>query len=967
MADATCSADNIGFPWPTAWGASGVLKIIADREFVSNGKPYPAGRKSDPINQNFCYQSAITVVGGVATFAAITLPQTDASDVQVINGSGTPLFTAIVYSNGGNTKQRDLFSGWHLSSSLGLTFNFAAWATDNNAPTVINPRSQWVDIDTLNRALAAIAYAPASATQMGLIETDVTPADTSRPIAVGLNSRRTLSLYNVQATAIGAVGDGTTNDRAALNTLVNTTLQIAGAGGDVYFPAGDYSIQSNMTFPANVRLVLDPRARLKPANGVTVTILGPIDAGPYQIFTNALSGQGTISLTGNSAVPTLYPDWWGAVTGTSASQSAAFQAALNNATGRTVQVGQGTWRIDTQLTFTNSGGSTPVPGFKLIGAGMLSTVFDSRVGSNAMLKIDANTGNAANSSLGFFFGNVVSDFQITTNSAAADGRGIDVSAAWQTEIARVNIQSLDDDGIRINNLGLADDTKTSVYLKIHHCSLRLNGGYGINAVESAGYIGIGLAKIEQNYIAQNTAGGISWTGAQVDIRNNTIAYNGDGVSTGFGLHFPFNTPTASATINVALNEFESNSAGNIRIDGGNNFVIESNNFNTGNGGVGPNIPLTSVVLGDSVAAVCDRIVLRNNKVRSSGSSIKGNIAFYINTNARGAYIFNTGFDDTYTKATITGTAQIVSGDQTVLGTGTTFNSTNTPVGWWINVADEWRKIASITSTTELEVETPFTYNISGSAIRVVQNLDYLDLGQDTQLFDFRASIIKQSTHWSTKTVAVAGVTTRLSLDDGVAQRLNFTAAGTQTIAAPVVSANSGQTVYQFDLELINNITPASNALVVAFDSGWVIGSDFWSPPSGLTTRAHFIYNPGAGNKWTQVGVWTPVVPLENTPAQITANQNDYNPEVPSLYQRWSTDASRNITGMTFYAAKKSGQTHYIINAATQDIVLVNNSGSSSAGNKFQTTTGADITLTTKQQAMAWYDLTSGVWRVSKMN
>lgn len=105
--------------------------------------------------------------------------------------------------------------------------------------------------------------------------------------------------------------------------------------------------------------------------------------------------------------------------------------------------------------------------------------------------------------------------------------------------------------------------------------------------------------------------------------------------------------------------------------------------------------------------------------------------------------------------------------------------------------------------------------------------------------------------------------------------------------------------------------------------------------------------------------------IATSPAQITADQNNYNPGGSSYFQRWNTDAARNITGMTFTAAQIDGQTHCIHNVGSQNIVLVNESASSTAANRFTNNTGADITLAANAIADLIYDNTSSRWRVSK--
>lgn len=104
-----------------------------------------------------------------------------------------------------------------------------------------------------------------------------------------------------------------------------------------------------------------------------------------------------------------------------------------------------------------------------------------------------------------------------------------------------------------------------------------------------------------------------------------------------------------------------------------------------------------------------------------------------------------------------------------------------------------------------------------------------------------------------------------------------------------------------------------------------------------------------------------------TATQITSNQNDYNPGGRSKFQRWSTDASRNVTGLVFASAGLDGEEHVIVNVGAQNIVLVNESASSTAANRFTNSTGADITLSANQAADVIYDGTTSRWRAFKRN
>jgi hypothetical protein len=96
-----------------------------------------------------------------------------------------------------------------------------------------------------------------------------------------------------------------------------------------------------------------------------------------------------------------------------------------------------------------------------------------------------------------------------------------------------------------------------------------------------------------------------------------------------------------------------------------------------------------------------------------------------------------------------------------------------------------------------------------------------------------------------------------------------------------------------------------------------------------------------------------------TPAQITANQNDYNPAgwsaVNTLFL--STDASRNLTGLTTGA---SGRLAFLFNIGSFPIILISESASSTAANRF--TLAGNTVLLPNQGILLRYDATASRWR-----
>jgi hypothetical protein len=96
-----------------------------------------------------------------------------------------------------------------------------------------------------------------------------------------------------------------------------------------------------------------------------------------------------------------------------------------------------------------------------------------------------------------------------------------------------------------------------------------------------------------------------------------------------------------------------------------------------------------------------------------------------------------------------------------------------------------------------------------------------------------------------------------------------------------------------------------------------------------------------------------------SPSQITANQNDYNPSglANASVLRLSSDASRNITGLQ---GGSDGRIVILLNIGGNDLVLLSESASSSAVNRFALY--ADITLAANQAAILQYDAGASRWR-----
>lgn len=102
-----------------------------------------------------------------------------------------------------------------------------------------------------------------------------------------------------------------------------TTLQdaVTAIGSDVrtLVVSANRTVSANTTVPSNITLLFIGDGQLSVDALKTVTINGPIEAPPKQIF----SGSGTVAISGR-----VFPEWWGAVGDKTTDDYTAIQAAL---------------------------------------------------------------------------------------------------------------------------------------------------------------------------------------------------------------------------------------------------------------------------------------------------------------------------------------------------------------------------------------------------------------------------------------------------------------------------------------------------------------------------------------------------------------------------------------------------------------------------------------------------------------
>jgi hypothetical protein len=139
----------------------------------------------------------------------------------------------------------------------------------------------------------------------------------------------------------------------------------------------------------------------------------------------------------------------------------------------------------------------------------------------------------------------------------------------------------------------------------------------------------------------------------------------------------------------------------------------------------------------------------------------------------------------------------------------------------------------------------------------------------------------------------------------------------------------------------------------------LVGSDAFKlkvSADGSAWVEAFTIDQGTGNLALPRGVALSGV---IAPPQITANQNDFNPTgvASASVLQLSSDASRNMSGL---AGGAEGRLVSLINVGSQPMVLLDESTSSTAANRF--TLGGNLTIQAKQAAMLRYDGTAARWQ-----
>lgn len=322
------------------------------------------------------------------------------------------------------------------------------------------------------------------------------------------------SSYNTKAE--GLVADSVTDDRAALNTLANVTMQPNGGQLDI---VGVPRIASDLAIPSNVRLNFVAGAYLAPDIGVTVTINGPFNRHVEKKF----GGGGTVTM-GPGKMPYVRSEWWGGkfdgATDDAPAINAANVAALA-AGGIKSIMPAGTAIYGSLITWGD--------GVVLQGAGMGKTILKQKAAANLAVSLKIAT-NATKSG--------ARDFTLDMNAAANVGAGqnhcLNFDYGVDHHIYRVEVKNFYGlaGGTGVGIAGSGVNTRCTVEKCYVHdlgdvAALRQSDGIYMGGVDNR-YLDNNLANITDTAIVAEAS-------SDPIIKGNTLRSCVQGIAVGAGI------------------------------------------------------------------------------------------------------------------------------------------------------------------------------------------------------------------------------------------------------------------------------------------------------------------------------------------------------------------------------------------------------------------------------------------------
>lgn len=513
-------------------------------------------------------------------------------------------------------------------------------------------------------------------------------------------------------------------------------------------------------------------------------------------------------------------------------------------------------------------------------------------------------------------------------------------------------------------------------------------------------------------IAVNSGGGTVTTAYGINVATPTGATNNYSALFGSPLYHSIRIDAYSGLVLQGLYTGSTSSRSSIAMSQVQGGTITLNHGGTGDGVFATSGGTNNATLGGYfITNTQSTLTIKPTKKDFNGGytgaghilAIEGGQASITTTGGAGGPITITGggagLSPTLTSgATTNASTTVTCASTTGVNAGMTITGTGIPTG---------TTVSSVTNSTTLVLSAAATATNTGLTFSTGNNGGSVTIGGGVATGIGAGGAVTISTRASTGALvsrlnfAADGVGTLPTSGAASAPALNVTGvpfAGTGTTSFPLVYLNetgatasttlstssttfgiNANTTDGYFLDFLQDGTTkfsiskfgALNAASVGAFGAYVSAPQFiaagsYLGNSGTWPGQFLVYHGGDTSKGATLAF------PPRTPAQITSNQNNYNPlaaasETSPKYVRLSTDASRDITGLVFTVATQAGQEHVLVNVGSFDVVLKHEDTNSTTTNRFLTSTGADITLTPNQQADCWYDNTTARWRLTKRN
>ena len=287
--------------------------------------------------------------------------------------------------------------------------------------------------------------------------------------------------------------------------------------------------------------------------------------------------------------------WFGLQSTTLTDQSSQISAAVNaaNAAGLPVYFPPGTYRCDSTIRILpNAFNGAYGTGFRIVGAGQETTIFDDRVANAPLFDLDSQNGRVGAGSFLAIMGVELSNFTIRRTATAANSVGIRIRSAFNVEIRNVHIDNMTADGLVVECDVGDNDGNNQVWLqnvRIENCD-----GWGINAAAATTHNENSFLMLDHVFLQGNgtssgstppPSGGMVWKGQILKISEGAFAVNNNVAlyvkgDSGLGLNVDiqdttFENNTGRYVYVTGVNQMRGH---NLRINGSNTLFVASKGF-----------------------------------------------------------------------------------------------------------------------------------------------------------------------------------------------------------------------------------------------------------------------------------------------------------------------------------------------------------------------------------------------------